>query len=367
MFTIGSRMLNVGKWSDDQILQLGENYTLPKSELQALFTDRSWDAITQKINKLGLTRKNNKWSDWEDQYLTTNYFLTSTTDIAHYLNRTIPSIIQRAIKLNLEKSKSIYRKTTCSKLLDGSLESIYWLGFIFADGHISKSNRLNITLSLKDLSHLEKFASYINSKVWISRFGRYDKCTVSVKDIDNIKILKQLYDIHHQKTYNPPNLNMFDSLSDKQKIAFIIGFIDGDGSLRKLNRTSTPFNIIIKNHATWLPMHTLFSLSLIDYFDVESNMKPKILNSGYSQLNITHSNIIGGLKDFVEDNNLPVLERKWESIYVTPRIRQKLSKRQIEEVQHKFNEGAKIYHLSKEYNVSFHVIKRLVELQASFE
>ena len=41
-------------------------------------------------------------------------------------------------------------------------ESAYWLGFLYADGNISSTgNRLEVRLSIKDLSHLEKFRSFL--------------------------------------------------------------------------------------------------------------------------------------------------------------------------------------------------------------
>lgn len=354
-------MLNSRNWSDDQISQLRDNYTLPRAELQALFPQRSWMAIIQKINSLGLVRKNKQWTREEDEFMRFNYFSIPTHEIAQSLGRTVPSIIQRAINLNLKKSNAVYRNTECIKLLDDSIRSLYWIGFIFADGHISQNNRLRITLSIKDLTHLERFAKYVNSKVWITRFGKYDKCTVSIKDVDNIKLLKELYDIHHRKTYHPPNSVIFDNLSNQQKLAFVIGFIDGDGSIRKLSRTSSPYNIVIKNHASWLPVHNQFSNFLKDYFDVESSMNPKLMNSGYSQLNISHSDIVYGIKTFIDENDIPVLSRKWDIISPRlPRQRNRLSLSQISEVRELYHKGLKIHHLSKTFNISFAAIKRIV-------
>lgn len=42
-------------------------------------------------------------------------------------------------------------------------EKFYWLGFLYADGNVSRTgNRLEVRLSLKDLSHLEKFRKFLN-------------------------------------------------------------------------------------------------------------------------------------------------------------------------------------------------------------
>ena len=42
-------------------------------------------------------------------------------------------------------------------------EQFYWLGFMYADGCISKTgNRIEVHLSLSDISHLEKFRKFLN-------------------------------------------------------------------------------------------------------------------------------------------------------------------------------------------------------------
>ena len=39
----------------------------------------------------------------------------------------------------------------------------YWLGFMYADGNISKEgNRIEMRLSIKDIDHLEKFRAFLH-------------------------------------------------------------------------------------------------------------------------------------------------------------------------------------------------------------
>lgn len=44
----------------------------------------------------------------------------------------------------VQRSKKLY------KLLENSPEAYCWLGFLFADGHFTQSNRLILSLSIKD-------------------------------------------------------------------------------------------------------------------------------------------------------------------------------------------------------------------------
>lgn len=55
----------------------------------------------------------------------------------------------------LQRNKKLY------KLLENSPEAYYWLGFLFADGHFTQSNRLVLSVSIKDKVHLERFIKFI--------------------------------------------------------------------------------------------------------------------------------------------------------------------------------------------------------------
>ena len=110
----------------------------------------------------------------------------------------------------------------------------YWLGFIFADGHMrTQSNSLEIGLSIKDQNHLNKFLNDLNSDYPI----RTKRCKIGLKVYDscNISICdKALYNsliklgCTNNKTYNLT----FPSITDKSMLAhFIRGFFDGDGGI----------------------------------------------------------------------------------------------------------------------------------------
>jgi hypothetical protein len=185
------------------------------------------------------------------------------------------------------------RKGDSSKLLEESIISYYWIGFIMADGHIS-DNRLVVTLSCKDIEHLKKLASFLSCKIFI----RKDKCSLALKDTKNLSELVKKYKIKHNKTYNPPDIT---SIKADNLKAFAVGFIDGDGHI--CNQTKRKdFKITIKCHSAWL--------HILSYVYGKSYIN----NSGYAVACITNSEIIKDLKKFVNFHKLPVLERKWNII-----------------------------------------------------
>ena len=349
-------------WSSEDDDLLKTNYTVPKEKLQALFPDRSWSSVKQRMNKLGYKRKNKSWSSEDEMFMTRHYYDMPTSELAKHLNRSDDAIRLHARVLGLEKSNQLRRNSNCKKLLDESLESLYWIGFIYADGHISNTHRLIITLSIQDRDHLEQFAKYVESSnvTFGMSGGTYPNCSIKIQDADNLSHLSEKYDINPQKTYNPPNTEIFKALSDEQKLALIIGFIDGDGSIKKLNRKMSPYNISIKNHASWLEMHKQIVGFLISHFDLESKMTAKINRSGYTHFTITYSDIIHGLKEFAINNKLPYMSRKWNIISPQVRVRNKMKISQIREVKKMYKSGVKIYKLADMFGVSYSLIERVV-------
>ena len=64
-----------------------------------------------------------------------------------------------------------------------SEEQFYWLGFMYADGNLSKKgNRIEIRLSIKDKDHLEKFKKFLNYSHELMHVfdGKHHKCRLSV-------------------------------------------------------------------------------------------------------------------------------------------------------------------------------------------
>lgn len=216
---------------------------------------------------------------------------------------------------------SAKRKSDCSILLNESNESYYWMGFILADGHITNNNRLVVGLSIKDKEHLARLAVYLKSDI----IEYKNKCTLNIMDTESLSQIRTRFNINHNKTYNPPNLDVFN-ISEDKLLSLFSGFIDGDGSIRNLyNRPD--FNLQIKCHSSWLSILQLFADKfLLGY-------QAKINKQGYAYLVCGDSQILKNLKEKVLPLNLPLLKRKWDIITNTFVSRVEISDNRILEVQ----------------------------------
>ena len=142
------------------------------------------------------------------------------------------------------------------KVID-SEDKAYWLGFISADGSVSKdAYHIRISLSSIDIKHLEKFLTCINANdvaIFIQHMtegfsatknGGSDIATINLTSMKMWNDLHQ-YNINHNKSYNIelPNID------DKMMPHYLRGFIDGDGSYHyhydiKNNRYRYSFEIV---------------------------------------------------------------------------------------------------------------------------
>lgn len=111
-----------------------------------------------------------------------------------------------------------------------TLESYYWAGFFAADGGIIR-NSLDLTLQKRDLNAVEKFKSFLSYNGPIRTINvknrTYYKVYISGIPILT-KILKKKFNITERKslTLRPPIIK-----NSKKRLAFIIGYLDGDGCI----------------------------------------------------------------------------------------------------------------------------------------
>ena len=109
-----------------------------------------------------------------------------------------------------------------------NMTNCYWAGFIAADGNITK-NILTITLALKDEIILLEFLKVTNSsyKIHYGKSKGFPTCTIKIVSDKICEDLKNNFNITPNKslTFNPPKLH------NELKDLFILGYIDGDGSI----------------------------------------------------------------------------------------------------------------------------------------
>lgn len=221
-------------------------------------------------------------------------------------------VLKQGLCRSCSTTKYANKQNDLSVLLNESLVTYYWLGFILADGSFKNKKRIIITISNNDLEHLKKLQNYLSIKN-IKLGEKYS----NINAMDSIIVHKlcDKFDIKSNKTENPPNIDVFKNLEYDKLMSLIIGFIDGDGNIIKQYKRKD-WLIRIKLHHSWLMF-----LKLISVFVLEKDLS-KITNQGYSQLVMSNTNKTKILKEFGILNKLPFLERKWDVIdldYITNR------------------------------------------------
>lgn len=252
-----------------------------------------------------------RWSIREDITLKEMYVKGNKTEITNQFNRSWDAIKLRAAKLGVKRWPGFYRNSNITPLLCEANEALYWIGFLLADGHFSAIGRITLTLAEKDLSHLQKFASYINtSNIRKSRSDKYPAWAVTAQDQDLIPLLIKKYDISNNKTYIPPDFSNYHLSSDNM-FALFIGFFDGDGNIA--NRCDYGFFGRIKCHSNWNE-NLIFMRNQIDnWFSVNSMQIPHINKNGYTEWTIS-ATILRKMKTKAASLNLPLLHRKWDKV-----------------------------------------------------
>lgn len=136
-------------------------------------------------------------------------------------------------------------------------EKAYWLGFMYADGYITKNNyTIGLNLAVKDMEHVSKFTNFLKFEggMNISTSHQFGSKETIAKDGHLIQMCstvitnKHLWESLNSKGCVPnkslilkfPDESIF---SDKSLIRhFIRGYFDGDGTLGKYQHSNTRTN-----------------------------------------------------------------------------------------------------------------------------
>lgn len=123
-------------------------------------------------------------------------------------------------------------------------EKAYWLGFIYADGCVSKTSnqdRFEIKLKRTDLDHVEKLKKSLQSEhkicfgVTDNEFGKCEYCSLNIvnqKLVDDLVSKGVFY--NKSNILEPPNSSQ---LPLELVHHFIRGYFDGDGSVYEYSKT----------------------------------------------------------------------------------------------------------------------------------
>ena len=116
-------------------------------------------------------------------------------------------------------------------------EKAYWLGFLFADGHVSSTaNTVELSLKGEDKEHLEKYNTFLRNKACIKtskarcKNKEYTRCRCGVTNKHFHDTLVSLGCVPRKSLILKfPDLTIFSTPSLIRH--FIRGYVDGDGCL----------------------------------------------------------------------------------------------------------------------------------------
>lgn len=258
-----------------------------------------------------------KWSDQEVQQLQLRYEHTRPAELVQFLpGRTPDAIKLKAAKLGLKQSRfNLKRADGIGRLLDGSLQSWYWLGMMLADGCIRSNGVIILSQSAKDAHRVDALASYTDTTDWVygvdqtTNFGRTTGRRLQLKHIDHAAALSSLLMINGAKTVSPPPLWRY-KISRDQWIALIVGFVDGDGTVIHNHPTWRRGAVVIKCHSSWTDNLQLMTDLL--YREVGAPCGPKVnLSEGYARATWSRGDVMDLLREFIHLHRLDVNPCKW--------------------------------------------------------
>lgn len=262
-----------------------------------------------------------KWSVVEEQNLQKFYGQVNYKR----LYEVIPGRSQKAIashawkmglKGNIHKTRPLSRKYDVNKNYFNipTLENSYWAGFIAADGCLyEKSNSLQIELQYSDKERLEKLIQSIQYTGTYSVTNKSNRKYVklSVNGVpEYFTYLKKHFNILPRKTYNLIGPNIFD---EKLILAYIAGYIDGDGSILTIPSGKNKNEILVieitgrKEFLIWVKNFIDKTLPVGKNLMV-SNVRE--INNIYARYK-TSCNRAKILYERIKSLNLPLMERKW--------------------------------------------------------
>ncbi len=179
--------------------------------------------------------------------------------------------------------------------------SVYWLGFLYADGYVRLKDGRSGTLKLKlkdtDRGHIEKFLIDIESNhpIKCGVDGKSKFCSTSV---NSNKMVKRLFELGcvNNKTFKIRLPNLPEYLMSH----FIRGYFDGDGSISIVKNRPNSFVVSVCSNKN-------FNQDLIGFLGFG-----KIYESiNYSVIKINKIDEIKKFKNFIYSENCIKLDRKF--------------------------------------------------------
>ena len=186
------------------------------------------------------------WSEEQIAFIIQHYQQNYSTGQLSELFGVSSEAIRTVLRKNGVKTYSLKelqklkfpRNSNFFEVID-SKEKAYWLGFLYADGYISKKNEIRINLKKDDESHLQKFLNAIeatNSNIHYSQ--KTDKDKVYYQAYCSIRDNKIVEDLGNKGCVNNKSLTLTfpteEQVSEEFVSHFVRGYFDGDGSIHSI-------------------------------------------------------------------------------------------------------------------------------------
>lgn len=209
------------------------------------------------------------------------------------------------------------RRGSLCPLMEDTDVAWYWLGFILADGHITKNGQVVVMLSDKDEDHLSCLANFLGSSVR-RPYNKPDRVYAHFKHLspeDSDALARTIVRVavmeskvapmisarlglkSSRKTYNPPCLDAMEALTPTQLECLFMGFFDGDG-------TTGARWASIEVHGSWEPF-----LSFLRDRGFVLGRRPHSVGGKYVTVTVPASKLRSLHSRY--GACLPLLRRKW--------------------------------------------------------
>ncbi len=211
--------------------------------------------------------------------------------------------------LKLKKKFCEIRKGNIENLFNNSNEAFYWLGLIASDGSITKDGTLKVDLIETDKDYLINMSKFLNSSFYL--YPKYKNSTENSKGICRVKIkdkiegkkLREFFNINDKKTYT--SIDLKNVIEKEHFLCFLIGYIDGDGTISEKNYIS------IDGHKNIESLFLIFKERLIEILGFDDFTIFKYKDMVRLNLKITSTKLLNELKNNLE---IPYMKRKWDKL-----------------------------------------------------
>lgn len=303
----------------------------------------STSLLSWYLRKNGASQGRCEWTSYEDSVITEQYEKTHIDKLKDLLpNRSVFSIRRRAHELGIKKDISIYEHSSpqsdLAVLLNDSLTTFYYMGLLAADGWTGgkkKKTTLGIRLAIKDKNYLLQYAKYIKCNnilevepsiakpgALVQNNGKSIVVVASNKDL--VPLIAEKFDFKVKKSFYAPEFSKYENFTLGQLKAFLIGFMDGDANLQSIIKINTEdyindtvdFNSFGEHSTGRIEVLYTWEFFLVGLFTkiFDSNPSTSKRQKENRQEMFTlylKSKHITILKQFIIENNLPVMKRKW--------------------------------------------------------